>query len=126
MNHIGLYIRIIGHVKNHTGLLMCGVFSISTSTVFSCSWESAHVEGQLYVLIYAIVCKGLEHLHISMSLWVLKPKPEDTKGFGGVISYMQIFDCVWGRKGAGLGGLVPPIPCCQLIYSLIHSLVEWT
>lgn len=44
------------------------------------SWESAYVEGQLYVLIYATLCRGLECLQILASLWDLEPIPEDTEG----------------------------------------------
>lgn len=62
-------------------------------------WEFSDAEGQLRVVFYAVICKGLEHICMLVSVkGPEKQPPVDTEGwvwlcFGGVKSYTQIFNC---------------------------------
>lgn len=64
------------------------------------------MEGRLYVLIYAILCKVLKHPRILVSVgrwWSGNQNPTDTKGqltFWVIKSYVQIFKCVRFGKTA--------------------------
>lgn len=72
-----------------------------------CSWSvvgNLWVQGRLYALSHSIFYKELEHPWSLVSMGVLDQSPADTEGqlnFGGIKSYMWIFDC------AGVARLPP-------------------
>lgn len=61
------------------------------------SWEMTDWKDHLYALFHPILYKGLENPQIWVS-WNQSPHPMDAKKltllrFGGVRSYMRMFDC---------------------------------